>query len=551
MVTLLPLLLVVLPLLVGISLVACGDRLYTHFAKSIALWASGVFIALSIWLWFAVSQGTAFQTETRATLPPIHAAIQFAPAALAITAPGGFTLQFALGADSLGAVMVLLTALVGWGVLSIATQQIEERFSSYAGWIFLAQAGLMLVFLSLDVLVFYIGFELALLPLLVLITGWGDVDSGRIAKRFVLFTLAGSIPMVLALIGIIWLYSTPTSVATSFSDLSALAVLSSTSLEQQQWIFALLTLGLGIKMALIPGHTWLPDTYRASAPTTSALLAAVVLKMGLFGFLRIAIPMLPLASERYGTVVLGTLGAVAIIYGGLCALAQRDLRMLLAYSSLSHVGFITLGMFSLTSEGVAGGALQMFNHGITTAAMFLLAGCLIHRRGTAEIKGMGQGLATVYPRLAVLTIFFLIAGAGMPGASNFVGELLALSGMMAKYPSLAVAAIGGVLLGAWYSLRLAKDLLFGSVQSKSPHGRRVFQHDLSLVEWLPLTILVGLSLFIGLWPQAALLPIQADTDRLLEPYRRPNATVAISPLPAIEKASSTALTSTNTMESAR
>jgi NADH-quinone oxidoreductase subunit M len=256
--------------------------------------------------------------------------------------------------------------------------------------------------------------------------------------------------------------------------------------------------------------------------------------------------MLPLATETYGPTILGTMGVFAILYGGLSALAQSDLRLLLAYSSLSHVGFITLGMFSLTPEGVAGAALQMFNHGVTTAAMFLLAGCWINRRGTANIQNMGSGLAAIYPRMAVLTIYFLMAGAGMPGASNFVGELLALSGMMVKYPSLAGAAIVGVLLGAWYSLKLAKDILFGKAQSSNQ--RRTRQFDLSLAEWLPLATMVALSLYIGLWPQGVLGTLQNDTNRLTHHFENNDASVAVNSIRSTEQATATALKSATKLE---
>lgn len=546
--TILPLLLIAIPLVAGGALVLFAKKLGDTSGKSIALWLSGIVCGIAIWQWFAVTNLLSQPTTATAS---VQAAGTLAPAPFTISAPGGMNVQIALGADSLGAAMVLLTAIIGWTALSVATQLIPKNFTSYAGWMMLAQAGLMIVFLAMDILLFYIGFELAILPLLVLITAWGEEDSPRVAKRFVLFTLAGSIPMVLALVGIVWLYSTPGSITTLFSELSLRAAANTTTLEQQQWIFGLLVFGLGIKMALIPLHTWLPDTYRASAPTTAALLAAVVLKMGLFGFLRLAIPMLPLATERYGVVVLGTLGVVAIVYGGLSALAQRDIRLLLAYSSLSHVGFITLGMFSLTREGVAGAALQMFNHGITTAAMFLLAGSLIERRGTAMIQGLGPGLAGAYPRLAILMVFFLMAGAGMPGANNFVGELLALSGMLSVAPSLAGVAIIGILLGAWYSLRLAKDVLFGTSSAKSTTTQKHKLSDLSVAEWLPLSVLVAITLLVGLWPQGTIQFIQKDTNRLVQVYESLPTKVAAKSSNLNVPLTSTTLQSSPNLEATR
>lgn len=447
------------------------------------------------------------------------ASISFSPNWFAVHRSSTSKLQLALGMDGLGASMVLLTTMVVFISLLFASQTVRENFASYAGWMLLAEAGLLIVFLAMDLVLFYVGFELALLPLLVLISRWGQDDCKLIAKRFVLFTLTGSIPMVIALIAIAWNYSNDGGVTILFDELGkrAQASAATATVQSQAWIFWLLVFGLGIKMAVLPFHTWLPSTYRAAHPTTTAVLAAVVLKMGLFGFLRLALPLTPVACFEYGPAIIGTLGTIAVVYGGMAALGQTDIRLLLAYSSLSHVGFISLGMFSLTTEGIAGGALQMFNHGITTAAVFLLAGCIFVRRGTSDIAAAGRGLANVNPRLAAFFLFFTFAGAGMPGLNNFVGEIMAMSGMMTRHPALSIVAAIGILLGAWYALRLSRDILFGvtTKPEKPKHGARsLITADLLPSEWLPISALAVISIVIGCFPQPAIDFLKPDSQRL-------------------------------------
>ncbi len=307
----------------------------------------------------AAAEGApALDANAETPLPTIVAKIEFAPEWFRIRIPSNATIsndgwQMRLGLDGIGAIMVLLTTLVTSCVLIIARTTVEKNRSDFAAWLLMAAGCMLLVFMSMDILLFYVGFELVLIPLFVLISGWGDRDATVAAKRFVLYTLAGSIPMVLALLGISNIYSIGNIWMIGFSELSLQAAIDAVKPEQafvQGWIFWLLVLGLGIKTAVLPLHTWLPTTYGAAHPTCSAFLAAVVLKLGLFGFLRLALPLVPNAVAANGPIVLGTLGAIAIVYGALAALAQRDLRLLMAYSSLSHVGFITLGMFALMKK---------------------------------------------------------------------------------------------------------------------------------------------------------------------------------------------------------
>jgi hypothetical protein len=270
---------------------------------------------------------------------------------------------------------------------------------------------------------------------------------------------------------------------------------------------------LGIKLAILPLHTWLPSTYVAAHPNTTALVASVVAKLGLYGIVRIVMPMVPWVLAEHLQLLFGALGAIAIVYGALCALAQTDMRSILAYSSLSHVGFITLGLMSMTAEGVGGATLQMFNHGIITASMFWILAMLEQRRGRIRLTAEERGLAAQYPKLAVLLVFFTLAGAGLPGLNGFVGEVLAMTGMMRVSGVLVAIAVLGTVLGAWYALRIVQRLLFGGESSSAAHHSSRHE-DLAPIEWVPLTIVAALCLGIGVVPQKTMDLFQADTDRL-------------------------------------
>lgn len=517
--------LILVPLIGGVILLVADKQ--AESSKRAALVLATVNLVLSLALVCSVfireqvapAPSSVSADGSVATIDPM---MSFAPTWLSVQFSNDLKLQMSLGADGLAAGMVLLTALVVFGVIAFAQSSIQSRFSTYAGWVLLSQAGLLIVFISMDILLFYLGFELALLPLLALISGWGDEDRAAVGKRFVLYTLAGSIPMVLALVGIVSLYSQGAADQTIlFEQLSQRASKAGgpNSLESQAWIFWLLALGLGIKVAILPFHTWMPSTYRAAAPTTTALLAAVVLKLGFFGFFRLALPLVPSAVQAYAPTLLGTLGAIAIVYGAVAALAQTDLRLILAYSSLSHAGFISLGMFSLTSEGLTGAALQMFNHGITTAAMFLLVAAISVRVGSTEVRSVENGLASYFPLLGLLFMFFTFAGAGMPGLNNFVGELLTLSGMMSRNPVLALVGVSGVILGAWYALRLARNLMFGANESDKKHKRPQPMTDLAASQIASLGVLAALCIVIGCLPQLAVKFVQKDVAKIAAIYQ--------------------------------
>lgn len=525
--TLLPIL-ILLPLLGGLALLLARRGALSEAAgEQLGIIIALACLALCLLLVVQVARlPTPVATEANVgrALPTILPKLEFAPEWFRIRMPATATLtnggwQLRLGLDGIGAIMILLTTLVTSCVLVIARSTVDRNRSDFGAWILIASGCMLLVFLSMDLLLFYIGFELVLIPLFVLIARWGDRDAGGAAKRFVLYTLAGSLPMIVALLGISYLYSMPADWQIGFSELSLRALENTGELDQSQaqtWIFWLLAISLGIKTAVLPLHTWLPTTYGAAHPTCSAFLAAVVLKLGLFGFIRLVLPLVPNATAVYGPIVLGTLGAVAIVYGALAALAQRDLRLLMAYSSLSHVGFITLGLFALNAEGIAGATLQMFNHGITTAAMFLLMACLIARRGSTRWDEGSRGIANHFPRLAFFLVFFVVAGAGMPGLNNFVGELLALIAMINVFPVLTAIGALGIVLGAWYAFRLTQNILFGRYDAgrNAESTGRLQTSDLNFDQKAVFVPLAVLSLVIGILPLSAMNIFRSEVERL-------------------------------------
>jgi len=260
----------------------------------------------------------------------------------------------------------------------------------------------------------------------------------------------------------------------------------------------------------LPLHTWLPTTYAVSHPNTTALIASVVAKLGVFGIIRIVIPLAPIALSSYAQMLFGGLGALAIVYGALVALAQTDLRRVLAYSSLSHVGFITLGLMSMNVEGLTGAAVQMFNHGIITCGMFLMLAMIEQRRGAMSLAVQDRGLAAVYPKLGVMLVFFTLAGAGLPGLNGFVGEVLAMTGMIRVSGFFTGVAVLGTVLGAWYGLRIVQRILFGSDGGYAPNVSTGLSGDIGGKEFLPLLAMAAVCLFVGIQPQATISLIEKD-----------------------------------------
>lgn len=523
-------LIIVLPLVVGLGIFLAGKKGNALVAPAVG--TAALVLLLSLLLVGQVYTASVPEAASGATIQP---RLAYAPDWLQVHLPVSVAQhpvrwQLEFGADGIGALLVLLTGIVGLVTMSLATIQIKERLPQYLALMLITQSMLLGVFLSMDLLSFYLFFEAVLLPLVLLINGWGNrAEALNASRKFLLYTLVGSVPMVLGFIGLALMSATENRASSvSFETLSSLAretqlaaISAADSASEigslaskQQWIVWLLLLGFGIKLAILPLHTWLPTTYSVAHPNTTAFIASVVAKLGVFGIIRIVVPLTPIALSTYAQMLFGGLGALAIVYGALVALSQTDLRKVLAYSSLSHVGFITLGLMSMNTEGLTGAAIQMFNHGIITCGMFLMLAMVEQRRGRLSMAEHDRGLASVYPKLGVMMVFFTLAGAGLPGLNGFVGEVLAMTGMLRVSGFFTGIAVLGTVLGAWYGLRIVQRLLFGSDGVSHAKVAVGVTGDIQANEFLPLVAMAAVCLYIGLRPQDTIQLIEKDIARI-------------------------------------
>jgi NADH-quinone oxidoreductase subunit M len=519
---------ILIPLVAGAALLMTGTK--GRSMASLGVAASFLTLLMSVLIVYMTFEKLPPIQGELATVVP---ALEYAPSWLKFNLPVALNgkpirWQLMLGVDGIGSLMVFLTGLVGFVVSYFALFQIRERIQQYIALILISQSLLLGVFMSMDLLSFYLFFEAILIPLMLLINGWGDgKDTLAASKKFLLFTLAGSIPMVMGLIGLAMQSAELSGDSTvQLQALSAFAhqqqdnALAAGSgmsqlLGNQTWILWLLLLGFGIKMAVLPLHTWLPTTYAAAHPNTTALIASVVAKLGVFGIIRIVLPLTPVALASSAQILFGFLGAIAIVYGALVALSQSELRKVFAYSSISHMGFVTLGLMSLNTDGMTGASIQMLNHGIITCAMFLILGMLEQRHQNLSFKMEDLGMSSLYPKIGVLLVFFTLAGAGLPGLNGFVGEILAMMGMIRVSGVITAIAVLGTVLGAWYALRVVQRTLFGSDGSRTKPVRDGIG-DCSSGEWIVLGMLAVLCLYIGVRPSGPLKMIENDVKRLVQ-----------------------------------
>ena len=384
---------------------------------------------------------------------------------------GHFHIFYALGVDGVSLPMVLLSALL-FLLCVPASWTVEKSPKAYFALFLMLESAVMGVFLALDFFLFFLYWEVMLLPMFFLIGVWGGESKEYAAVKFFLYTFFGS---VLMLVGIVALYFATGQGEDSF-DIIAMhgGRFAGLGLDLFGWrvpfaefVFVLLFVGLAIKVPLVPFHTWLPHAHVQAPTAVSVILAGVLLKMGTYGFLRLAFPIFPDAAARFADAI-AWLGLVNIVYGALCAMAQDDMKKLVAYSSVSHMGFVMVGMAAMTVQGMNGAVLQMFNHGTSTAMMFLLIGILYERSHHRWIvrpdgtRGFG-GLSTRLPRYTVVFILAMFASMGLPGLSGFISEALILLGIYGKYPEITVVSLLGLLLGAAYLLWMFRRMFFGEV----------------------------------------------------------------------------------------
>ncbi|MDD5305445.1 MAG: NADH-quinone oxidoreductase subunit M, partial [Elusimicrobia bacterium] len=401
-----------------------------------------------------------------------------------------FGVSYLLAADGLSLSLIGLTAFLNL-ICVFASWNLEVGSAYWANFLGLASA-LCGVFLARDLFVFYVFWEATLIPMFFIIGLWGSSNRLHAAVKFFLFTFAGSVFMLLALLALVSAHHRVTGVWTwDLAVLDAAALGSAAPL-----VFWGLVLGFAVKIPMVPLHTWLPDAHTEAPAAGSVMLAGVMLKMGVYGLLRVALPLFPTLSFD-ALPILGGLAAFSTIYGALCAMAQTDLKRMIAYSSIAHLGFCLLGVLSRTSQGLTGGTLQLVNHGLTTGALFLMVGFMYersHKRGLADFGD----LASRAPYLAFFFGFSTLASVGLPGLNGFVGEFMSLSGALATLPILAFAGVLGVTLAAAYALPAFQAVFWapagpGSVSDKVT--------DLNLRERFVLWTLSGLMLWIGLAPR--------------------------------------------------
>ncbi len=440
----------------------------------------------------------------------------------------GWKIRMSVGLDGLSVWFFGLAAMLMVSSVLISWEAIRERPAAFYALLLLLEAGCLGVFAAQDVILFYMFFEFTLIPLFFLIGVWGSAERRRAAIKFFLYTLAGSMLTFVGLLALVlWHYQQAGNLTFSIPALRSGiagedAVMSVTT---QSWIFVALLAGLAVKVPLFPLHTWLPLAHVEAPAAGSVMLAGVLLKIGTYGFVRFNMAMLPDATARFMPYLLW-LAVAGILYGALVSLAQKDIKRLIAYSSVSHLGFCMLGVLALNRLGVQGGTLQMINHGLSTGGLFACVGMLYERYHTREIRELG-GLASQVPVLAFFMLVFTLSSIGLPGLNGFVGEFLLLVGMFQRAFSglgtdwdiqlrcIAVLAVLGVVLGAWYMLWLVERVFFGRYRQPGARRDESTVRDLSLREVVALAPLVVFILWIGVQPAVFLHPMQSTLNGIV------------------------------------
>ncbi|WP_319499234.1 NADH-quinone oxidoreductase subunit M [uncultured Cohaesibacter sp.] len=409
----------------------------------------------------------------------------------------GASISYRMGVDGISILFVILTTALMPAAIYASRNSITKRVKEYMIAFLVLETMMIGVFCALDLVLFYLFFEAGLIPMFLIIGIWGGQNRVYASFKFFLYTLAGSVLMLLAVMAMYWDAGTTdivTLLAHPFSQ------------QMQIWLWLAFFASFAVKMPMWPVHTWLPDAHVQAPTAGSVILAGILLKMGGYGFLRFSLPMFPVASEMFAPLVY-TLSVVAIIYTSLVALAQQDIKKLIAYSSVAHMGYVTMGIFSMTQQGVQGGIFQMISHGIVSGALFLCVGVVYDRMHTREISAYG-GLVNRMPVFASLFMIFTMANIGLPGTSGFVGEFLTIIGVFQVNTWVALFAATGVILSASYALWLYRRIIFGKLEKESLKGIL----DMDAREKIILVPLAALTILFGFYPA----PIQSITAVAVE-----------------------------------
>jgi NADH-quinone oxidoreductase subunit M len=411
-----------------------------------------------------------------------------------------------LGLDGLSLILILLTAFIGVVAIIASWTEIKNRVGLFHCNVLLALGGVIGVFLAIDLFLFFFFWELMLVPMYLLIIIWGHAQRRHASFKFFLFTQAGSLVMLVAIVTLALLHQQATGRPSfDYADLLGLPLTS----DMARWLILAFLIGFLVKLPAPPFHTWLPDTYTEAPTGASIILAGVLAKTGAYGLLRFTIPLFPEAVSEFAPIAMG-LGAVGILYGAVLACAQTDIKRLVAYSSISHMGFILLGAFAGSELALQGVVMQMVAHGLSTGGLFLLAGALEERYQTREIGQMG-GLWGVTPRLATMMLFFACASLGLPGLANFIGEFLVLFGSYATQPIMIILASLGMVMAAIYSLGMMQRTFFG--RQRDPR----MAPDLSNMAFGAVLFIAVLQVWLGLYPRVVLTTARPVMEQLVPP----------------------------------
>src|SRR5262245_31186541 len=447
----------------------------------------GFAVSVPLWFWYQPS-GADFQFVERAPwIPSIGA-------------------EYFLGVDGLAVLLILLTTMMGFIAVLSSWTAITERVKEYYIFLLVLQTGMLGAFMSLDFLLFFLFWEVMLVPMYFLIGIWGSSNRLYSAIKFFLYTLVGSVVMLLGILALYFAFHAQTGVYT-FDVTQFQKAGFDTSV--QWWVFLAFFLGFAIKVPMFPFHTWLPDAHTDAPTAGSVILAAVLLKMGTYGFLRFSLPILPDAT-KYFVPYVAALCIIGIVYGALVALAQKDWKRLVAYSSVSHMAMVMLGMFALNPVGVTGSIVQQLNHGISTGALFLIVGIVYERRHTREISEYG-GLSKIMPVYAAIFLIMTMSSIGLPTLNGFIGEFLILQGAFVKSKWWAAVAASGVVLGAAYMLYLYQRTMFGKIENPKNEGLL----DLNLREFATFAPLIVLAVWIGLYPKPFLDRLESSVNHIV------------------------------------
>ena len=412
-----------------------------------------------------------------------------------------FGIEYAVGVDGISLLLVLLTTILPPLCVLGSWESITSRLKAFMMLILLVEGAMLVVFTALDAFLFFMMWEVTMVPMYFMIVLWGGPNRIAAGLKYVLYSLSGSL---LLLVGILAL-----SLQAGTFDIQSLAGFTYSE-NSEFWIFLALFLGFAIKLPMLPFHTWLPDAHSEAPTAGSVLLAGVLLKMGGYGLIRFCLPIFPEMAHSFAPTVLW-LSVIGILYGGYMALAQTDLKRLVAYSSVSHMGFVTLGIFSFNNEGIEGATLQMVTHGVTTGAMFLLVGHLYDRTHSREIADYG-GLQQRMPRFVAILSLFAVASFGLPTTSNFIGEFLILVGVSYENFIFVVLAMGGIVLGAAYMLWMLQRVAFG--EARTDAARKIT--DINAREMLAVIPLAIVVVGIGVYPGPLLETMDASVTFVVE-----------------------------------